>query len=94
MKRALLVCSLLFGLVGGSILLRCLSLSVSLGGLEYGDFMQFAWVGYDAGTHRVEFADYPTGERPWHSFISAWWLGFGCLGLSVASVVVHRNLER
>lgn len=92
MKRGFLIGSILLAVIGGCILLRCLSLSAAFGGIEYGDFMQFVWVGYDTDMHQMSFADYPTGERPWYSFIQAWWIGFGCLGLSAASVVAYRNL--
>jgi len=94
MKRTALICAVVFGITGSLVLLRCLSLASALGGWDYGDFMQFAWVGYDATTRSVTFTDYPTGERPWYSFVPAWWIGFGSLGLSTASAVTYRKLRK
>ena len=67
---------------GVAILGRCLELSVAFGGLDYGDFNQYAWVGRSDG--KPEFADWPTGERPAYSYIPSWWIGFGCLALAGA----------
>lgn len=98
MKKATLITALVFGITGVSVLLRCVSLSAALGGLEYGDFLQYYSIGTDPNTGEVWVDNYPTGEEPWYvyffHFCPAWSLGFGCLGLSTASVVTYRKLRK
>ena len=82
MKTWAIIVAILFTFVGLGILGCCVHLSVVLGGLEYGDFNQYAWAGKSEDTWEIVFADWPTGERPAYASISAWWLGFGCLAVA------------
>jgi hypothetical protein len=76
------------------IVFRCASLAAALGGYDYGNFFEYASVGYDRDINRVVFTDYPTGESPWYSDIRAWCVAFGCLGFSVTSFEVYRSLQK
>src|SRR5207249_4341704 len=86
-KRVLFAVAVLSGLTGLWLVGESWSVACALGGYEYGNFFEYAWVGaVDPVTHQLDFADYPTGERPWYAGVSTWLLGFDCLALSVALV--------
>jgi len=76
-KTFVLIVAAFFAVVAFGLLARCAQLSMVLGGPEYGDFNQYAWIG------KSEFADWPTGERPLYTYVSAWWVGFGAMAIAV-----------
>jgi hypothetical protein len=85
-KNVVFAVAVLVGFTGLWLVARSYSLSVAFGGVEYGNFFEYAWIGYSPGMNDLTFADYPTGEAPWYAGVSTWWLGFDCLALAIALV--------
>ncbi len=84
MARLAFFAAVVLAVLGAWILGRCVCVSIALGGWDLGNFGQFAFVEYDSDIRRVVFADYPTGEYPFYSRVSMWWIGGSCLLFSVA----------
>jgi hypothetical protein len=93
-RRAFFTASLLFTTLGLLILGRCIQLSIELGGWDYGDFNQYAWVGYTPTSSELTFADWPTGERPEYSYIPAWYFGLACIFISAICFGLSRLVAK
>jgi hypothetical protein len=83
-KNVFFAVPIVIGFTGLWLVARSYSVASGLGDLEDGNFFAYAWVGYDPAFQQMTCADYPTGEAPWYSAVSTWWLGFDCLALAVA----------